>query len=977
MSVQLYKHNFIAYEAVVSMLTDCGRAAVIHPTGTGKSYIAFKLIESCPGARFLWLSPSEYIFKTQMTNLLSEDSDFPVEQITFATYAKLMMMDEQAMKDLSPDYIILDEFHRCGAEVWGQGVQTLLRIHPDAKILGLSATAIRYLDNNRNMAEELFDGNIASEMTLGESIVRGILPTPTYVSTLFKYQNEIERYQKRINTMKAKGLQDTNQRYLDALRRTLEKSEGLDVIFQKHMTDKNGKYIVFCANVEHMREMVERVPEWFSGIDAEPHCYAVYSDSAESSKEFKQFKTDESDHLKLLFCIDMLNEGVHVAGISGVILFRPTVSPIIYKQQIGRALTAGTSNCPLIIDVVNNADNLSSIDALQDEMSKAVLFLRANGRGEEIVTESFEVEEQIQDCRKLFQELENSLNGTWEHYFIAAKRYFAENGDLLVPRRYVTEEGLSLGNWILTQRKVRAGKQLGTLTDAQIMRLDSIGMVWENILEKRFDTFFEAAKQYYSEHGALLVPVKYMTEDGMNLGVWIANLRQQYANGEAASVLDAERIERLNEIGMVWDTISFVWERNYAEALEYYKKYGSIGAVPCDYRTETDFNLGAWLQNLRSGRKGQTGNRTLSEEQILRLDAIGMRWGNKYEEQWNQAYEAAKKYYDKHGDLSKIPSTYTTPDGIRLRQWVQRQQYSYENQNKLKCGIFRLDENRIRMLNEIGLLLTKRDSWLRTYEIAKRYSEQYGTLEISQNEVFEDVWIGKWLGLQRKAKLTGELTEEQISLLDRIGYDWLTTAERQWNTKYRQAKQFYEENGHLRVTDSSLSLWIIHQRKKYISKDLSDEQIKLLNDIGMQWNLDTWNQYYESVKRYAAEHPPVNGKLRIPPQVKDESGLRIGSWVSNQKTNIKKGKLSEERIALLKAVGITIGSFADMEWNQKYQLLSEYVKENGFFPPAQYKTECGVKLGSWFKEQKRSCSRGRLSKGKQDLLESLGVRWSG
>ena len=73
-------------------------------------------------------------------------------------------------------YIIMDEFHRAGAEHWGERVQKLLVLCPDAKLLGLTATNIRYLDNNRDMAEELFDGRIASEMTLSEAIVRGVLP---------------------------------------------------------------------------------------------------------------------------------------------------------------------------------------------------------------------------------------------------------------------------------------------------------------------------------------------------------------------------------------------------------------------------------------------------------------------------------------------------------------------------------------------------------------------------------------------------------------------------------------------------------------------------------------------------------------------------------------------------------------------------------------------------------------------------------
>ena len=106
------------------------------------------------------------------------------------------------------------------------------------------------------------------------------------------------------------------------------------------MTEKNGKYIVFCANVKHLQEMQKQSKKWFHAIDPEYHCYTVYADSSDSDREFEKFQTDSSDHLKLLYCIDMLNEGVHVRGISGVILFRPTVSPIIYKHLLCVALWA-------------------------------------------------------------------------------------------------------------------------------------------------------------------------------------------------------------------------------------------------------------------------------------------------------------------------------------------------------------------------------------------------------------------------------------------------------------------------------------------------------------------------------------------------------------------------------------------------------------------------------------------------------------
>ena len=170
MALALFEHNAKAYQAATAMLEHYGKAAVIHPTGTGKSYIAFKLIEDHPDAAFLWLSPSEYIFRTQLENLQKQAPDFPLGNVRFTTYARLLFCTEEQLAEIAalhPAYIIMDEFHRAGAERWGESVRKLLELCPDAKLLGLTATNVRYLDNNRDMAEELFDGHIASEMTLG------------------------------------------------------------------------------------------------------------------------------------------------------------------------------------------------------------------------------------------------------------------------------------------------------------------------------------------------------------------------------------------------------------------------------------------------------------------------------------------------------------------------------------------------------------------------------------------------------------------------------------------------------------------------------------------------------------------------------------------------------------------------------------------------------------------------------------------
>ena len=369
-ALRLFEHNEKAYRAAVRMMEQYGKAAIVHPTGTGKSYIAFKLIEDNPEKVVIWLSPSKYIFKTQLESLKRNDPDFPLANIHFYTYAKLMCCTQAQLDEIAaqkPAYIIFDEFHRAGAGCWGESTVALLKLCPDAKFLGLTATNIRYLDNNRDIAEELFDSRVASNMTLGEAVVMGILPAPKYVTTVYQYQKALAKYQARVDNLRTPGIQDVNQKYLDALRRALEQADGLD-------------------------------------------------------KVFADFKTDTGDRLKLLFCIDMLNEGVHVEGISGVILFRPTISHIIYKQQIAR---------------------LDSIGMVWG----------------------------------------NRNDRQWNQGYQEAKRYFEAHGDLRVPVNYVSPEGYALGKWVKRQRYTRQNpeKSCGALTEERMERLDAIGMIWNKM----------------------------------------------------------------------------------------------------------------------------------------------------------------------------------------------------------------------------------------------------------------------------------------------------------------------------------------------------------------------------------------------------------------------------------------------------------------------------------------------------------------
>lgn len=83
MAISLFEHNETAYNAALSMMEETGKAAIVHPTGTGKSFIGFKLCEDNPNKKICWLSPSEYIFKTQLENLAAVSSGYVPNNITF------------------------------------------------------------------------------------------------------------------------------------------------------------------------------------------------------------------------------------------------------------------------------------------------------------------------------------------------------------------------------------------------------------------------------------------------------------------------------------------------------------------------------------------------------------------------------------------------------------------------------------------------------------------------------------------------------------------------------------------------------------------------------------------------------------------------------------------------------------------------------------------------------------------------------
>lgn len=966
--IKLYSHNKTAYDLVMSMLDDTKKAAVVHPTGTGKSFIAFKLCEDHPDKKICWLSPSVYIFSTQLENLSQSTGGYKPENIQFYTYAKLMSMGINEIQEICPDYIILDEYHRAGATFWQKGVERLLVTYPEVPTLGLSATNIRYLDNQRDMAQELFDGNIASQMSLGEAIVRGILNPPKYVLAIFYYQKTLDKYEKRVKRTKSKVVRDKAEKYLDALRRTLEKAEGLDVIFQKHMANPHGKYIVFCSNKEHMDEMMEHT-EWFSKVDPQPHMYSLYSNDPGAEKSFQDFKEDSDDnHLRLLYCIDALNEGIHIEDINGVILLRPTVSPIVYKQQIGRALSASKKTNAVIFDVVLNIENLYSIDAIKEEMEIATSYYRFLGENNEIINERFKIIDEVRDCKELFEKLNDTLTASWDMYYACARRYFKENQNLEIPARYITEEGYALGSWIANQKAIRKGTLVGKLTEEQIQKLDAIGMVWKDYNDLNWARNYHAAKQYYEEHGHLEVPSRYVTEDGVALGRWICTVRRWYSSGVHQKYLQADRIKQLEDIGMIWSALDYFWEQNFQSAKKYYQEHGNLD-VPMHYKAQDGTLLGSWIGRQRQLRKGIGKGTPPTEEQIKRLDAIGMDWMDRVDRLWENGFAEAKTYSEKNGNLD-VPVKYRTENDFPLGTWIQRQRNVYRK-NKIS-------NERIERLTEIGMNWNH-DNWGFRFDLVKKYYEEYGTIDIPQKKVIQGVWLGKWIVSQKKAMESGKLTDTQIEMLKTLPLEQVGRKDKRWCLMYEEAKKYYFEYGNLNVpTDyltydgKKLADWIIRQRRNFKLGKMASEQKKQLDDIGFIWDLEN---AWEKGLRYATEYYKKFGNLLMQKKYVTEDGYALGIWIFNYR-NAYNGKsspvnISKEQIEILESIGMEWNPFT--VWDQRFLEVEAYFKEHGKLPSVTDTDKIVAKLGTWLGNQRKSYTNGYLTEKKLDLLASIGV----
>jgi superfamily II DNA or RNA helicase len=456
--------------------------------------------------------------------------------------------------------------------------------------------------------------------------------------------------------------------------------------------------------------------------------------------------------------------------------------------------------------------------------------------------------------------------------------------------------------------------------------LDSIGVSW--------DERFGELLTYKSIHGDTNVPLRYET----NLGTWVVNQRMIRKSG----ILSAERIRRLDNIGFVWDTLESRWEAMFAELINYNAQHGHIN-IPVNVST----SLGNWVSNQRKNLKSGE----LDSYRKKQLDEIGFVWDVR-DEKWEEMFNELLLYKAEHGNLN-VPINYHTGLGT----WVSIQR------RNLKLGSLEIDKRR--RLDEVGFDWEPINSnWDAMFNELLEYKSTFGHVNIPQRPTTP---LGRWVRGQRDSMRVGRITQYQKDKLEQIGFefDMLST---KWDSMLNELIDYKETYGNTNVpTDwpTYLGTWVSLQRKSFANGKLEQDRKAKLEEIDFTWNaLDfQWEERFCELVAYMADHGDCDVPSKWP------SGL--GTWVSNQRTLIKKGTLSHEKIVRLEGVGFLLDSF-DAKWETRFkELLAYKYHHEDTNVPQNWPTN----LGRWVATQRKLYNEEKLPLERKNRLEKIGFMW--
>jgi superfamily II DNA or RNA helicase/transposase len=268
-------------------------------------------------------------------------------------------------------------------------------------------------------------------------------------------------------------------------------------------------------------------------------------------------------------------------------------------------------------------------------------------------------------------------------------------------------------------------------------------------------------------------------------------------------------------------------------------------------------------------------------------------------------------------------------------------------------------------------------SWDEYYGAARAYRQVHGNVEIPSTWITQDeLRLGTWWNKQKIYYNAGELSEDRVALLEKLGIIW-NQLDENWMRTYTDARRLKEHNGHLLVDENYvtphgivLANWFNAQRQRRRVGKLSDERIALLDEIGFSWNgvAARWLQRYLEAKDLYERRGSL---LRLP------MTSREAIWIEGQVASNRQGTLTTEQLQLLHEIGIDFRNRKEALWRNTFEELKTFLAESGTLNlPDDLKTVDGVRLSSWTRAQRARRKRGLLAGWQIELLDKVGFAWN-
>ena len=486
------------------------------------------------------------------------------------------------------------------------------------------------------------------------------------------------------------------------------------------------------------------------------------------------------------------------------------------------------------------------------------------------------------------------------------KAYKDKFGDTRVPRTYLVGD-CDLGSWASSVRESLRGKGRRKITAEQKDLLDEIGFEinwYQENVEASWKTHFSLVVEYANQNGIDEI-IQSTTYKGKNIGNWVHIQRMAYKDG----TLSSDRYERLREIGLDFAPAAGRWEKAFSLAELFYTEFHNLD-VPNDFILK-EFNLGRWISNQRQIYKGTRTDMILTEEQIHRLESIGMIW--KTSGHSNTSFlEQAFLFYIKQ--LHPDTITRDISHGIELDIYVPSINFALEYDGSYwHKGKLAKDNQKDAACLDVGIRLVR----IRENPLPNTASAIcYPTVSRHSNTSLAYL-ISKVINEQLGGIIDVDITRDAFAIIK----DFEHFSGRSWHRYFVEAEQYWTEHGNLMIPVSyvspngiKLGVWIQNQRSAYKGTTyghLSVKEVQMLESIGMVWDVreHTWLHNYHIAKAYFEEH----GNLLVSRECVYR-GVKLGRWINGQRNaynRVGRRSLSAERTEKLEAIG--------MVWNTKQQ----------------------------------------------------------